>query len=99
MANSSKEKSSLKLVLAIRHLNSNYNTVESPVAYLKSIKNAYEGIFNAKLAQNKDAFVQYFAWLETEVDVKERLIDEYKGAMELEKIRNTLTHYKRSFLC
>lgn len=98
MANSSKEKINVTEACSwavIRHLNSNYNTIESPVAYLKSIKNAYE-VSNAKLAQNKDAFalIQYFAWLETEVGVKERLIDEYKGAMELEKIRNTLTHYK-----
>lgn len=98
MASSTEEKINVTQLCSwavIRHLNSNYNTIESPVAYLKSIKNSCE-ISNAKLAQNKDAFalVQYFAWLEAEVGVKERLIDEYKGAMELEKIRNTLPNYK-----
>jgi Xaa-Pro aminopeptidase len=98
MASSTEEKINVTQLCSwavIRHLNSNYNTIESPVAYLKSIKNSCE-ISNAKLAQNKDAFalVQYFAWLEAEVGIKERLIDEYKGAMELEKIRNTLPHYK-----
>ncbi|CAI8509120.1 unnamed protein product [Hanseniaspora opuntiae] len=98
MASSAEEKINVTQLCSwavIRHLNSNYNTIESPVAYLKSIKNSCE-ISNAKLAQNKDAFalVQYFAWLEAEVGIKERLIDEYKGAMELEKIRNTLPHYK-----
>ena len=98
MASSAEEKINVTQLCSwavIRHLNSDYNTIESPVAYLKSIKNSCE-ISNAKLAQNKDAFalVQYFAWLEAEVGIKERLIDEYKGAMELEKIRNTLPHYK-----
>ncbi|KAL6939102.1 hypothetical protein ACO0OL_000726 [Hanseniaspora opuntiae] len=98
MASSAEEKINVTQLCSwavIRHLNSDYNTIESPVAYLKSIKNSCE-ISNAKLAQNKDAFalVQYFAWLEAEVGNKERLIDEYKGAMELEKIRNTLPHYK-----
>lgn len=98
MASSAEEKINVTQLCSwavIRHLNSNYNTIESPVAYLKSIKNSCE-ISNAKLAQNKDAFalVQYFAWLEAEVGIKERLIDEYKGAMELEKIRSTLPHYK-----
>lgn len=98
MASSTEEKINVTQLCSwavIRHLNSNYNTIESPVAYLKSIKNSCE-ISNAKQAQNKDAFalVQYFAWLEAEVGIKERLIDEYKGAMELEKIRNTLPHYK-----
>lgn len=68
--------------------------VQSPVELLKVVKNEIE-IQNAHSAQVKDAtaIVQYFAWLEDQLVVQEKLIDEHKGAKKLSEIRKREKNY------
>lgn len=71
-----------------------YDEIQSPIELFKSIKNDTE-IKNAQKAQVKDAvcLVEYFSWLEEQLVVKEKLIDEYKAAQKLNEIRKLQEHF------
>lgn len=80
----------------IRHVQDTpFKIIHSPIDFFKSIKNMNE-INNAHMAQIKDALciVQYFAWLERQLVVKEALLDEHKAAMKLIEIRKTQKHFQ-----
>ncbi|CCK72091.1 aminopeptidase P KNAG_0I03070 [Huiozyma naganishii CBS 8797] len=72
-----------------------YKIIHSPIDVFKSVKNSTE-INCAHNAQVKDAvcLVQYFAWLENELNAKEMLIDEYRAAKKLIEIRKTQKNFK-----
>lgn len=74
--------------------------VHSPLSILKAVKNEFE-IGNARAAQVKDAvcLAQYFSWLEEEILVKEKLIDEYKAALKLLEIRKCQKHFMGNSFC
>lgn len=71
-----------------------FKLIHSPIDIHKSVKNAIE-IGNAHNAQVKDALclIQYFAWLEHQLVVKEALIDEHKAACKLKEIRMTQKNF------